>query len=221
VSTPSILALSMAEIGIGVLVPVAILVYWIGSRRLRAQIGSRNLEPKGRGLLAGGGPRDKVFAAAVERAIQRQVITSIAEAQAVPVMVRGVLTSADGNLGGKPGHACIYRNRAHARRDMAVAAEFVTLRDATGKAILENLEAAAVISESERISPHFESISLYLGDEVEVIATFTPERHGDHTDPRELVYGSLGQDGNLHVRVVRRGLEKAAGEDSPATQPTP
>ncbi len=212
----SLLALGLNEIAIGVLIPVAILVYWFGSRRLRLQLGSSFLEPKGRGLASGGRPRDRAFTAIVDRAIRRNVITPVAEAKAVPVMVRGVLTSADGNLGGPPGRECIYRNRAQARRDMAVAAEFVTLRDDTGKLILENLEAATVIAESERISTHFESVSIYLGDEVEVIGTFKPERHGEHPDPRELVYGSLGQDGNLHVRVVRRGESPSL----PAAAPT-
>ncbi len=211
-----LLGLGLTEIAIGILIPVAILVYWLGSRRLRMQLGSGFLEPKGRGLMASDRPRDRAFNAIVERAMRRQVITPIAEAQKVPVMVRGILTSSDGNLGGTPGRECIYRNRAGARRDMAVAAEFVTLRDDTGKAIVTNLESATVIADSERVSPHFESVSMYLGDEVEIIAGFSPERHGEHDDPRELVYGSLGEDGNLHVRVTRRGEAPSL----PASEPT-
>ena len=50
-----------------------------------------------------------------------------------------------------------------------------------------------------------------LADEVEVVARFKPERFGQDPDPTRLVYGTLGADGSLHVRVCKR--EPATRDD--------
>ena len=67
---------------------------------------------------------------------------------------------------------------------------------------------------------HYEWISLYVGDEVEVLGRFTPERvEGDADDPREVVYGTLGADGPLEVRLVQRPPVEEA-EPEPSTEST-
>jgi len=48
------------------------------------------------------------------------------------------------------------------------------------------------------------------------VARFKPERDGEDPDLSRLVYGTLGADGNLHVRVSRRAPAPPAERD-PAT----
>lgn len=189
---------------LGLLVPIAILVYWVGYTRLQRSMSGSRLEPRGRRFGDSGDEFDREFNAIVERAERRDVVTPIAEARAVPVMIRGTLTNADGNLGGKPGRECVWRNRAGGRRDAAVAAEFVSIADASGRAVIEHLDQARVIAPGEQIAGRRESCSLYLGDEVEIIGMFKPERIGDDPDPTRLVYGNLGSSGPLQVRLLER-----------------
>ncbi|MCA9689219.1 MAG: hypothetical protein KC636_06390 [Myxococcales bacterium] len=210
---------------IPLLIPAAILVYYFGFRRFQATVTGRALEPRGRRWDDGGGELDAEFTGIVERATRRQLITPIAQAQAAPVMIRGTLVNADGNLGGAPGRECVWRNRAHARRDAAIGSEMVVIADGSGRAILENLERAQVIAPAEQVSAHHESVSLYLGDEVEVIGVFAPERHGEDAEPSAQVYGTLGADGRLHVRLHARprppASQEDAGESPPESSPRP
>lgn len=216
-----------------VLIPLAILVYWYGNRRLQRQFG-RNTEPRGRRSPRPSAKEDPQFAAMVSRMLQRGLVTPAAEAPAGPVMMRGVLTTADATLGGAPGRECIWRNRSDAPRDAAVAAEYVSLADATGRVMIENLGLAEVVAPEDKVGPHRAYRSLLLGDEVEVVARFSPERFGEDPDPTRLVYGTLGADGNLHVRVCKRepvpsvrsdlpaeSAQQLPAQQPPAEQPTP
>jgi hypothetical protein len=199
----------------GVLIPLAILVYWYGNRRLQRHFG-RNTEPRGRRSPRGSTKDDPQFAAMVSRMLQRGLVTPAAEAPKGPVMMRGVLTTADATLGGAPGRECVWRNRSDAPRDAAVAAEYVILADATGRVTIENLNLAEVVAPDDKVGPHRAYRSLLLGDEVEVVARFSPERFGEDPDPTRLVYGTLGADGNLHMRVARRDPVPAVRSDLPA-----
>lgn len=198
-----------------VLIPLAILVYWYGNRRLQRQFG-RNTEPRGRRSPRASTKEDPQFAAMVSRMLQRGLVNQVAQAEAGPVMMRGVLTTADATLGGAPGRECVWRNRSDAPRDAAVAAEYVILADATGRVTIENLGLAEVIAPEDKVGPHRAYRSLLLGDEVEVVARFSPERFGEDPDPTRLVYGTLGGDGNLYVRVCKRDPVPAARSDLPA-----
>lgn len=195
---------------LAVLIPAAILVYMLGNIRTRRLGSARNLEPKGRRMPKGAFKADPQFSAFVGRALDRGVVTPIASAEAQPIMVRGVITSSDGNLGGAPGRECVWRNRSGAPRDAAVAAELVVVTDPTGLLTLEDLDHAEVVAPEEKSSARVSSCALYIGDEVEVIGRFKPERFGTDPDPTKLVYGSMGAGGNLHVRVCSRAKTPAA-----------
>ncbi len=188
----------------GVLITLAILVFYLGNQRVQRMLSARNTEPRGRRLPGSKIRHDPKFAALVGRMMQRGQATPIAEAQAEPVLIRGVLTAADSTLGGAPGRECVWQNRSGAPRDAAIAVDHVFVQDASGQAILENLALADVVAPEDKLGPHRASCALLLGDEVEVVARFKPERDGEDPDLSRLVYGTLGADGNLHVRVSRR-----------------
>lgn len=227
-----LLAISQLTLYVGILIPLAILVFWYGNLRLQRNI-RRNSEPRGRRSPRARTKEDPQFAAMVGRMLQRGLVTPAAEAPAGPVMMRGVLATADATLGGTPGRECVWQNRSDAPRDAAVAADYVILADATGRVTIENLALAEVVAPEDKVGPHRSYRSLLLGDEVEVVARFSPERFGEDPDPTRLVYGTLGADGNLHVRVSKRdpvpavrsdlaaevATERAA--DFPAEQPSP
>ncbi len=203
-----------------VLIPLAILVFWFGNRRLQKQIGKRNSAPRGR-RSPGKLKEDPQFAAMVGRMLQRGLVTPVAEAPAGPVLMRGVLAAADVTLGGTPGRECVWQNRSDAPRDAAVAAEYVILADATGRVTIENLALAEVVAPEDKLGPHRAYRALLLGDEVEVVARFSPERFGEDPDPARLVYGTLAADGNLHVRVCKRDPVPSSRGDLPPAQPLP
>lgn len=204
----------------GVLITVAILVFYLGNIRVQRMLSARNTEPRGRRLPQGKAREDKQFTAMVGRMVQRGLVTPIAEAGAGPVMIRGVLTSADTTLGGAPGRECVWQNRSGAPRDAAIAVEYVGIADATGRATIENLALADVVAPEDKRGPHRSFCALLLGDEVEVVGRFKPERFGEDPDPTRLVYGTLGADGNLHVRVSRREPAPAARDDLPEPSST-
>lgn len=200
----------------GVLITLAILVFYLGNQRVQRMLSARNTEPRGRRLPVSKIRHDPKFAALVGRMMQRGLPTPIAEAQAEPVLIRGVLTAADSTLGGAPGRECVWQNRSGAPRDAAIAVDHVFVQDASGQAIIENLALADVVAPEDKLGPHRASCALLLGDEVEVVARFKPERDGEDPDLSRLVYGTLGADGNLHVRVSRRDPAPPAERD-PAT----
>ena len=194
-------------VALAFLVPLAIAVYWYGNR----QVGDPSARRRGRGRWGENDDAlDEAFRAQIRRFQDRDKPGTIALAPAGMVMLRGVLSGADQNLGGAEGRECVWRNRADAPRAAAVAAEIVFFRDASGIAVIEGLEHAQVISPSEPGARSIEWVGLYLGDEIEVIGRFEPEPEPaneeaqEAQDPLARIYGSLGQDGKLHVRLCRR-----------------
>lgn len=205
-------------VGIALLVPVAILVYVVGNARMKRLTSARNLEPRGRRLPRGKLKPDPQFGAFVGRALERGLVTKIAEAGAQPIMLRGTITSADGTLGGAPGRECVYRNRSDAPRDAAIASDVIVIADETGRATVENLALAEISAPDEKTGSRSWR-SLYIGDTVEVIGRFKPERFGDDPDPARNIYGAMGSDGNLYVSVrTRPAPEPANAVSSPPSQ---
>ena len=203
-----------------VMVPLAILVFWYGNRRVQRQLSGRNTEPRGRREASGRPRRDPKFAAMVNRMMDRGLATPIAEASAELVLVRGTLTTADTTLGGAPGRECVWTNRSGADRDAAIAVDYVIVADASGRATIENLARADVVAPEDKLGLHRASCALLLGDEVEVVARFKAERFGEDLDPSRLVYGTLGADGDLHVRVCKRAPASTLHRDEPASEPS-
>ena len=183
----------------------AVGVFWYGSRRFSRERGASSLRPQGR-VLGGHGPRHLGAAwRAKATRLEERPPTHIAEASGGAIRVVGRIVRSSGSLGGPAERACVWRNRAGARPDSAVGAELIIIADDTGHCGVENLEAARVTAPAEKVGMHYEWISLYVGDEVEVLGRFTAERvEGDADDPREVVYGTLGADGPLEVRLVNR-----------------
>lgn len=204
---------------VAVLVPAAILVYVIGNARVKRMSSARNLEPKGRRMPRGKFRPDPQFGAFVDRALDRGLVTRIAEAGPQPIMLRGTITSADATLGGAPGRECVWRNRSDAPRDAAIASELIVITDETGRATVENL-ALAEISAPDEKTGNRSSRALYLGDTVEVVGRFKPERFGDDPDPARNVYGTIGGDGNLYVRVHARPAPEPAPNAVSSPPPT-
>ncbi len=190
---------------LALLVPVAVVVFFIGSRRFRSQLGSSSLVPRGRDRFVGGGShrRDAAWRATAER-LEQRVPTAIAEAKDGPIRVEGTIVSASGNLGGQKGRECVWRNRAGAGPQTAIGAEMIFIADETGRCAVEELEGGRIIAPTDTAGAHYESTSLYVGDRIEVIATFERDVVGEHEDPSRLVYGTLGADGRLDVRLLDR-----------------
>lgn len=206
---------------LAILVPVAVVVFSVGSRRVRAQLGTRAILPRGRDRSSPGHghQRDAAWRAAVER-LEARPPTRIADAQSGLVRIQGVITGSTGNLGGAPGRECVWRNRAGAGPQTAVAAELLFVADESGRCGLEELEQARVVAPVDKVGAHYESTSLHVGDRIEVIGRFEREVLGQHEDPTRLVYGTLGGDGRLDVHVLERPSAEPAESPSPA-RPTP
>ncbi len=198
------------------MVPLAIAVYWYGNRQVGDPSARRS---RGRGRWGEDDDAfDEAFRAQIRRFQDRDKPGTIAQAPAGMVMLRGVLSGADQDLGGAKGRECVWRNRADARRGAAVGSEIVFFRDSSGIAVIEGLERAQVISPTEGGARSVEWVGLYLGDEIEVVGRFEPDTeptNAEATDPQARIYGSLGQDGKLHVRLVRR---PAPATSAPATK---
>jgi hypothetical protein len=199
------------------LIPVAVAVFWYGARQFSRERGG--LRPHGRVLREHRRLRPQQWRETVAR-LEKHDPTPIAEAKAGPTRVQGVLSGASGDLGGKPGRECVWRNREGARPESAVAADLVFIADATGKCAIEGLEGGVVIAPAETLTVHHTSVSLYLGDEVEVCGTFAPDRVDDDADATKTVYGTLLADSGLDVRLVSRPRsEEPAPDDEPAPSP--
>lgn len=198
------------------LVPLAVAVLYFGNRQLRRQRSGDSLRPRGRTF------REATLRAAPEwkrtvASLEGKPPTPVAQAKVGPIRVEGELVATDGSLGGPAERAVVWRNRAGARPDSAVAASVVILADATGRCGIEGLEAARVIAPTEKQTIHHETVSLRLGDRVEVYGHFEAEEPGKQTEhPEEAVYGTLGAHGPLEVRLLSRPPEQeAAGDESP------
>jgi hypothetical protein len=210
------------------LIPLAVLVIWYGGRQFRRERGGSALRPKGRTfeIVTSGprrGQRDRQRWRNVVERLERRPPTSIAEAPRGAVRLVARIADASGNLGGSPGRECVWRNRAGGRPQSAVGAELIIVADDSGRCGVENLEAARVIAPAEQHTMHHESVSLRIGDQVELFGLFEPEMVGDDPDPTRLVYGTLGATGELEVRLVDRPETaqpsttdaQAASEESP------
>lgn len=189
-----------------------ILVAWYGTRRSRAAWG--DMRPGGRRDTRRGAAADTRWLTEVAR-LERKDPTPIAQATQGPVRVVGTVVRASGSLGGPPERACVYRNRPGAAPELAVAAEVLVVADDSGRCGVENLEGARVSAPTERHSLHHESVSVCVGDRVEVLGTFSPDRT-DGDDPAATVYGTIGTDGPLELRVV----ERPQPPETPAATPT-
>ncbi len=201
---------------LALLIPVAVMVVWVGSRRFSKVRGTHALRPRGRVLFDAPRKRSERWRATVKQ-LDARPVSEAATAQRGPIRLRGVLVNASGNLGGRPGRECVWRNRAGASAASAVGAEMVILQDDTGCCGIEDLERAYVIAAAQKHTYHHENVSLYLGDRVEVYGNFTPEPLGDaEGPPAQRVYGTLTHADGLDLRLLAR--PKPEGED-PA-QPT-
>jgi hypothetical protein len=181
------------------LASIAVLVVWISRRTgKRSRTGRGKKRP---------GWADPQWRAQVETL--RQSPTSIADAKPGDVCVIATLSNAPLSLGGPPEHACVWRNTMGSDASTAIAAELVFVADDTGRAALERLEHARVIAPPESAPGRGNErarrvAALYLGDKVEIIARFDIDKAGDDPDPRKLVYGTLGAEGPVEVRVIER-----------------
>lgn len=200
---------------LALLIPVAVVVFFIGSRRLAKERGTHALRPRGRVLFDQPRKRSERWRATVRRLDAGEPDTC-ADAKPGAVRLVGVLATASENLGGQPGRECVWRNRAGASAASAVAAEMVVLQDDSGSCSIEGLEQAYIVAPSEKHTFHHENVSLYLGDTVEVYGHFTPEPPtGAEEHPTERVYGTLTRVDGLDIRLV----DRPASEDAPSPEP--
>jgi len=208
---------------LALLVPVAVLVFWVGSRRFAKERGSSALRPRGRVWFDQPRKRSERWRGTVKR-LEARDPTAVAKATDGPVRLQGVLVNASENLGGVAGQECVWRNRAGAGVASAVAAETVFLQDDSGSVAIEDLERAYVIAPSEKHSFHHENVSLYLGDTVEVFGHFTTEpATGAEEHPSERVYGTLTFADGLDFRLLDRAkpstTESSNEEPEPSSPP--
>lgn len=145
-------------------------------------------------------------------------VTATRELVAGPAHVVGTVHSSVGALGGPPERACVYRNRAGSDRSTAVGSSLIVIDDGAGRVSVESLEQARVLAPKQSSDGPHETISLHIGDHVQVLGEFAPEVSGDG-DPATRVYGSFGTAGAVQLKVVERPPARPAGTDeSPPTE---
>jgi hypothetical protein len=205
------------------LVLVATFVVWFARRQAYA---NRTGGERARGRPDWADPKWRARVKALEDAEP----TAIAKAGAGAVRVHATIASSPQSLGGASGRECVWRNNAGAGPDTAIASALVFVADASGRCAIESLEHARVIAPIERpervskvraTSTRPEHVALYIGDEVEIFGRFAPERTGDDPDPTKLVYGTLGADGPLEIRLRTRPTAIASTADESAAKGTP
>ena len=201
------------------LMTLAVAVFIVGKRAAKQHTGRR-------------GPRfrDRIFARgldfdlAIARLESEPLSMSNTAVVGQPVRLRLRILQASGNLGGAAGRERIWHNRAHASRATAVAADWASARDAGGEVLLVGLGRARVIAPFEENPRGFSTVSLCLGDEVEVLGIFEgvavlerldlePAYPGD----RAQLSGVVGAGRQLQVRVMSRAGVATSGEDPSAT----
>lgn len=200
------------------LAALAVMVVWISRRT-----GKRNRHSRGKKRPNWADPQ---WRAQVE--VLQQSPTPIASAKPGDVCIIATLANSPLALGGPPERACVWRNTMGSDASTAIAAEIVFVADDSGRAALEHLERARVIAPPE---PKLASApgrgterarrvaALYLGDRVEIIARFDIDKAGDDADPRQLVYGTLGAEGPVEIRVLERPDRPAPAP--PESEPEP
>jgi hypothetical protein len=197
-----------------VLGSIAIAVVWY-ARRMAARRGSSSRRSRRPDWAD---PTWRARVAALEAAPP----TALASAGATSVRVVATIASAPTNLGGPSERACVWLNTVGAAAESAIAAELVFLADDSGRCAVEGLEHARVIAPRESSGRDKRTVALYVGDSVEVFASFVPERVGDDPDPRNLVYGTLGASGPIEIRVIDRPARNASpAPDAPVTDASP
>ncbi len=206
---------------LALLVPVAVFVFWVGSRRVTKERGTAALRPRGRVFFDQPRKRNERWRATVKK-LEAQAPSTAATAKPGPVRLQGVLVNASQNLGGVPGRECIWRNRAGASAASAVAAQMVFLQDESGSVSVEDLEQAYVIAAAQKHSFHHENVSLYVGDRIEVLGHFTPEAPtGAEGHPSERVYGTLTLVDGLDMRLLVRPSASSEPQENEAASPPP
>ncbi|MCR9165060.1 MAG: hypothetical protein ACE37F_34680 [Nannocystaceae bacterium] len=206
---------------LALLVPVAVVVFYLGSRRLAKERGTHALRPRGRVWFDAPRKRSERWRTTV-RGLEGRDPSVASKATAGAVRLQGVLCGASENLGGAAGRECVWRNRAGASAASAVASETVFLRDDTGTVAIEDLEQAYVIAPAEKHTFHHENVSLYLGDRVEVYGQFTPEpAPADAGQPTERVYGTLALVDGLDIRLIDRPTPETADDGANEDAPSP
>lgn len=146
-------------------------------------------------------------------------VTPARELAEGPAHVTGVIHSSVGVLGGAPGRECVYRNRAGGDRSTAVGSELIVVADASGRVAVENLEQARVLAPKRETGAH-ETISLHVGDPVQVLGVFTPDPSDHDDDPSQRVYGSFGSAGAVQLKVLSAARSTASPDAADPTHPT-
>ena len=194
---------------VGLIITVAVFVLTLG--------GAMAKRTPGRLRVATQGKRD--FDLTVAK-LESLAVSPIAVASSGPVHFEGVIASANETLGGPAARARVYHNRKGASRQAAVAAQLVLLRDDSGQAALEGLESARVIAASDPKADGRaqapDTISLHIGDRVQVLGYFRAEMHGDDEQAAERVFGVLGEDGQIQVRLLERPSSVQGDDAAPA-----
>jgi hypothetical protein len=171
---------------------------------------------------AGGGRMSRLdFDVSVAR-LEDTPRVAIADAKTGPVHLTGRVLSATGTLGSRDGHARVWNNRAGAGRRTAVGAELAVVGDETGQIGIEGLEGARVIAPREAGKLH-DTVSLYVGDLVQVLGHFVAEHHGDDAESKNNIYGMMGADRQVQLRVLERydGAAGARVDPAEATEEAP
>ena len=191
-----------------VLAAIAIAVVWY-SRRQAARRGVRGRKSQ-RPDWADPAWRKRVTE------LEEAEVTPIAKAGATTMRVVATIAASPSAISGPPERACVWLNTVGASAEHALAVELVFIADDSGRCALEGLQHARVIGPRENAARDKRNVALYVGDKIEVFGTFTPERAGDDPDPRKLVYGTLGADGLLEIRVIERPEHAAESTPAPA-----
>lgn len=192
-----------------VLAAVAIGVVWYARRQAaRRGVGGRNRSKRPDWA-------DPAWRARVT-ALEEAEATPIAKAGATTMRVIATIAAAPSSISGPPERACVWLNTVGASPEHALAVELVFIADDSGRCALEGLQHARVIGPREHAARDKRNVALYVGDKIEVFGTFVPERAGEDPDPRKLVYGTLGADGLLEIRVIERPERAAESTPAPA-----
>lgn len=172
----------------------ALSVLWLGHRLSKgARFGKKGATPGG---------RDLDFDLEIAR-LETQPPVAIAQAKAGLVHIRGVLKSAQGSLGGPSDRARVWYNQVDGPRDAAVGVELCLLADESGQVALEELGQARVIAPIEGPEPRFRCLS--LGDEVELLGEFLPEKvQKSEENAHEAIYGVVGRARTFQLRLLKR-----------------
>jgi hypothetical protein len=184
------------------LTAAAVAVIWYSSRLYKNAHAGNGL---GSRLRLGGRSTGNVSSDArwreTVRMLQEREPTSIADAKPGPVRIRGRIVTASGTLGGAEGRECVWRNRLGGRPEAAVCADLIVVADASGHCGIEDLASARIIARAEETTRHIESVSLCIGDELDVVGSFNREDTPNDAGP-DHVYGTINARPGLEIRRI-------------------